>query len=504
VDELYQVRTEFDFSRPHEAVLIGLLDRPAKLEGILAEIDGRFDGHIIELLKSNEITGKKKRVKTIHTLGKLPAKKLIFVGLGKEKDLTFDDLRELLGYACKEIQKLKAAELAIALDTFIAGEWQQTDIAHAVGEAFTLASYQFEGYKQKNNEPEKKLREMTVYTQFADSKEIETALTVGRFFGEGTNFARTLVNTPGNMLTATDLANYAAELAAKFGFELEILEKEDMEKLGMGAFLAVNKGSAEPPKMIVLKYQGKQEWVDVIGLVGKGITFDTGGYSIKTKEGIVGMKTDMAGAAAVLGAMKIIGELKPEQNVVAVIPATDNMISGSALKPDDVITSMSGKTIEILNTDAEGRLVLADAITYAKHHGADYLVDVATLTGGVIIALGTNTTGAISNNDSFFEQVLEASKEAGEPMWRLPLFPKDRERVRNSKIADLNNSPGREGHAIMGGAFIGEFAEDTPWVHLDIAGTAVTKQDHDLGPQGATGVMTRTLALLVERFDAIV
>jgi len=269
----------------------------------------------------------------------------------------------------------------------------------------------------------------------------------------------------------------------------------------MGALLAVNQGSTEPPKMIVLKYQGKEEWKDVIGLVGKGITFDTGGYSIKPKDGIVGMKTDMGGAAAVLGAMEVIGELKPEQNVVAVIPSTDNMVSGNAFKPDDVITSMSGKTIEVLNTDAEGRLALADAVTYAKHHGANFIVDVATLTGGVIIALGNDTTGAMTNNEELFEQVLEASYEAGEPIWRLPIFEKDKERVRSSKIADLNNSPGRDGHAIMGGAFVGEFAEDTPWVHLDIAGTATTRKTHDLGPTGATGVMVRTLALLVERFE---
>ncbi len=279
------------------------------------------------------------------------------------------------------------------------------------------------------------------------------------------------------------------------------MEKEEIERLGMGAFLAVNQGSVEPPKMIVLKYQGKEQWTDVIGLVGKGITFDTGGYSLKTKAGIVGMKTDMGGAAAVLGAMEIIGELKPEQNVVAVIPATDNMISGTAFKPDDVITSMSGKTIEVLNTDAEGRLVLADAITYAKHHGAEYLVDIATLTGGVITALGLYTTGAMTNNETLYKQIQEASLEACEPIWLLPLFERDKERVRSSKIADLNNSPGREGHAIVAGAFIGEFAENTPWVHLDIAGTATTAKDYDLGPAGATGVMARTLALFVEEFE---
>lgn len=330
-----------------------------------------------------------------------------------------------------------------------------------------------------------------------------SALKVGYVYGQATNSARTLVNLPGNMLKAADLANYALELAGKYGFEAEILEREDMLKLGMGALLAVNQGSTEPPKMIVLKYQGKDNWEDVIGLVGKGITFDTGGYSIKTKTGIVGMKTDMGGAAAVLGAMEIIGELRPEQNVVAVIPSTDNMISGNAFKPDDVITSMSGKTIEVLNTDAEGRLVLADAVTYAKHHGADYLVDVATLTGGVITALGMETTGAMTNNESLFEQVLEASYEAGEQMWRLPIFESHKKLVRNSPIADLNNSPGAAGHAIMGGAFIGEFAEETLWVHLDIAGTSTQSKATDLGQPGGTGAMTRTLALFVERFESI-
>lgn len=305
---------------------------------------------------------------------------------------------------------------------------------------------------------------------------------------------------PGNMLTATDLASYAEELAAKYDFECEILEKSEMEELGMGGILAVNQGSTEPPKMIVLKYQGKKEWEDVVGLVGKGITFDTGGYSIKTKSGIVGMKSDMGGAAAVLGAMETIGELRPEQNVLCVIPSTDNMISGGAMKPDDVIVSLSGKTIEILNTDAEGRLVLADGITYAKQHGASVLVDVATLTGGVVVALGTETTGAMTNDQSFYQQVADAAQESGEAIWQLPITEKDKKRVKSSQMADLNNSPGREGHAIMAGTFLGEFAESTPWVHLDIAGTATANKATCFGPAGATGVMARTLATLAERF----
>lgn len=500
---MFYVQNQIDFSENHEMMIIGVFEKPVKFEGNLAKLDQAFGGYLTELVKSGDISAKKKSLSSIHTFGKIGAKRLLFVGLGKEKSYDFEILREALGLAFKTAENGKLDDAAVYLDTFVSEKVDAQDVAHAISESFALATYEFEGYKQLSNEVKKKIETITVYSVDSDVDEIHASLIVGFSFGIGTNSARTLVNLPGNMLTATDMADYARELGQEYGLEVEVLDKEELLKLGMGALLAVNQGSSEPPKMIVLKYQGKEEWKDVIGLVGKGITFDTGGYSIKTKDGIVGMKTDMGGAAAVLGAMQIIGELKPEQNVVAVIPSTDNMISGNAFKPDDVITSLSGKTIEVLNTDAEGRLVLADAVTYAKHHGANYLIDVATLTGGVITALGTHTTGAFTNNEALFEQVLEATYEAGEPIWRLPIFEKDIERVRSSKIADLNNSPGREGHAIMGAAFIGEFAEGTPWVHLDIAGTATIDKDHELGPAGATGVMARSLALLVERFEAI-
>ncbi|MBS4173931.1 leucyl aminopeptidase [Bacillus sp. FJAT-49736] len=499
---MFLIESNNPFKNEQECIIIGLKDQPEKFSGMLSELDLALEGQLTELVKSGDISAKLKEVSKVHTLGKVPAKRLFFVGLGKEKKITFQELKEAFGKTFKQVHSSGVHMVAVALDTFVGETFSHEDAAHALSEALALATYKFDGYKEKSNEPEKNIEKVVVYSSY-DSGEVEAALSVGYAYGKATNSARTLVNLPGNMLTATDLANYAAELGKKYEFEVEILEKEDMEKLGMGALLAVNKGSVEPPKMIVLKYQGKEDWTDVIGLVGKGITFDTGGYSLKTKAGIVGMKTDMGGAAAVLGAMEVIGELRPEQNVVAVIPSTDNMISGSAFKPDDVITSMNGKTIEVLNTDAEGRLALADAVTYAKHHGASYLVDVATLTGGVITALGLDKSGAMTNNEAFYEQVLEASFEAGEFIWLLPYTENDKKRIRSSKIADLNNSPGSEGHAIMGGGFVGEFAEDTPWVHLDIAGTATTSKEHELGPSGATGVMVRTLALLVERFETL-
>ncbi|MEC1376466.1 leucyl aminopeptidase [Heyndrickxia oleronia] len=499
---MFKIMNVNPFEESQECLFIGVKDTPEKFNGLLAQLDEKFENELTELVKSGDISAKSKKISYVHTFKKIGAKRLVCIGLGKEKELTFDVLKEAFGKAFKKVHANGIQSISIALDTFFTDSISYDDVATALSEAFALSTYEFIGYKKKSNEPEKRIEEVKIISE-ADQGEIEAAVTVGYAYGKATNSARTLVNLPGNMLTATDLANYAEELGKKYEFEVEILEKEEMEKLGMGALLAVNQGSNEPPKMIVLKYQGKEQWEDVIALVGKGITFDTGGYSLKTKTGIVGMKTDMGGAAAVLGAMEVIGELRPEQNVVAVIPSTDNMISGSAFKPDDVITSMSGKTIEVLNTDAEGRLALADAVTYAKHHGANYIVDVATLTGGVITALGLDKTGAITNHEAFFEQVLEASHESGEFIWRLPLTENDKKRVRGSKIADLNNSPGSEGHAIMGGAFIGEFAEETPWVHLDIAGTADTNKEHDLGPAGATGVMVRTLALLVERFEPI-
>ncbi|MGG4488447.1 leucyl aminopeptidase [Metabacillus idriensis] len=483
-----------------ETIIFGLFQKNSAFEGPLAELDQKLEGQLSSLVKDGDISSRKKEISKVHTLGKIATKRIYFAGLGKEKEYDFDAAKETFAKLFKTLQKAKIQSFSIVLDSFTSEHVQGIEAAHALAEVLPLSTYKIQDYKQKSNEPERNLNQVTIISS-EDEAEIRSSLTVGSAFGEGTNSARTLVNMPGNILTATELAKYSVDIAQKYGFEYEVLEKEEMEKLGMGALLAVNKGSDEPPKMIVLKYQGKEEWTDVIGLVGKGITFDTGGYSIKPKDGIVGMKSDMGGAAAVLGAMEIIGKLKPEQNVLAVIPSTDNMISGNAFKPDDVIVSLSGKTIEVLNTDAEGRLVLADGITYAKHHGANYLVDVATLTGGVIIALGTHTTGAMTNDEALFEQVLEASFECGEPIWRLPITKKDIEKVRGSKMADLNNSPGREGHAIMAGTFIGEFTEGTPWVHLDIAGTATSNHADDLGPSGGTGVMARTLAAFVERFE---
>ncbi|RLQ85158.1 leucyl aminopeptidase [Planomicrobium sp. Y74] len=477
-----------------EILIVGLTRHPENTTG-WNQFSERFDGKLQDWVK-NELSFDKNNIITYPSLsGSIP--RVMFVGLDDRKKLNEDDIRAAFGLAGKELVKKKIKHAAIYLDSFQNDEVGAEDAAYLAAEGISMGMYSFADYKTSSNEAEIELEDLTILSE-ENSEDIEAAARIGQVFGESVNEARTLVNMPGNILTATALADYAQELGEQYGFEMDILDKAQMEELGMGAILAVNQGSVEEPRLIVMKYKATESFEDPLALVGKGITFDTGGYSLKPKDGIVGMKGDMGGAAAVLGAMKIIGELKPAKNVVAVIASTDNMVSGNAFKPDDVITSLSGKTIEILNTDAEGRLVLADSVTYAKQLGATRIIDVATLTGGVIVALGMDKTGALTNDEAFFEEFLEASNETGEFVWRLPLTENDKKRLRKSDVADLNNSPGRDGHMIFGGGFVGEFVEDTPWIHLDIAGTSFTAAAHDLGPKGGTGAMVRTLAMMVE------
>lgn len=478
-----------------EVLIVGLSRHPENSKG-WEEFSKRFAGKLENWIKE-DLSFDLKSLITYPTLtGAIP--RVLFIGLNDRKKLTEEDLRSSFGLAGKELAKKKVKHAAVYMESFQNDKITAEDVAFLAAEGITMGSYSFDDYKTTSNETQVKLESVTFLAQEI-SEDIESAAIVGSVFGQSVNEARTLVNMPANILTATTMGEYARELGETYGFETDILGKAELEELGMGAILAVNQGSVEEPRLIVLKYKATEGFEDPLALVGKGVTFDTGGYSIKSKDGIVGMKGDMGGAAAVLGAMRIIGELKPEKNVIAVIASTDNMISGNAFKPDDVITSMSGKTIEILNTDAEGRLVLADSVSYAKQLGATRIVDVATLTGGVIVALGKDKTGALTNDEAFFESFLEASVESGEFVWRLPLTENDKKRIRKSDVADLNNSPGRDGHMIFGGGFVGEFAGDTPWIHLDIAGTSDAEAPHDLGPKGGTGAMVRTLAMLVEK-----
>lgn len=435
-----------------------------------------------EWVRQGDISTKRGELRLLPTLAGDVAR-VLFVGLGKVDQLAQDDLRRLLGKAAQHVKARRLEHVTVDATTF---PGQPVEL---IAETFTLATYEVKHYKTS---PSK------AYTlQLTVLPSDDEAVLRGTVLGEATNLARRLVTMPGNLLTAPALADEARFIAERHGHDLRIIDKEEMEALGMGALLAVNQGSVIPPKLIVLEYKGSAE--APIAVVGKGVTFDTGGYSIKPKDGIVGMKGDMGGAAAVLGLFEALGQLKPDVHVIGVIPATDNMISGDAFKPDDVITSMAGKTIEVLNTDAEGRLVLADAVTYVKEYQPKAIIDLATLTGGVLVALGTEITGALTNDASLYERFEQVTKETNEMVWQMPYVDAFIKQVRRSEVADLNNSPGRMGHMIFGGAFVGEFVGDTPWLHLDIAGTSEQNQASEIGPKGATGVMVRSLYRFVEQ-----
>lgn len=413
---------------------------------------------------------------------------ILFVGLGAKDEYSIKDLQSIFSKVYKQYKH----DSVIFVDSFNVLDNNIHRLVERISETIGLVRYKFNGYKTKDA---KDPSPSEVY--FFAAEDVNDAIEQGKILADATNHARNLVNEPRNKLTPSDLANYARELAIELGLEYKIFDKKEIESLGMGAFLAVNQGSKEEPRLIHIKYRNNPNEPTITTLVGKGVTYDSGGYSLKPKTGMVGMKGDMAGAAAVLGAIEAIARKKLPVNVDVVIAATENLVNSEAFVPDDVVVSMSGKTIEILNTDAEGRLTLVDAVTYAKKNNAGRIIDVATLTGGVITALGLDITGGFTNDQSFYQLIEKASEETGEMIWQLPVDP-FREKCRKSDVADYNNSPGREGHASFGAAMIAEFAEDTPWIHLDIAGTSGKKSDYLLGPAGGTGVMVRTLTKLFE------
>jgi leucyl aminopeptidase len=435
----------------------------------------------------------------IPSLGMLAADHIILAGLGAGSP-NAESLRRTGAAIARAAKKLKAGTISVLIGRELAAgtaECRTQQAVQAIAEGLILG-YESREARRKDAKEAGTLRVILVPNTEEEgiAAEFEAGIARGRLFGDATAFARRLTNLPGNMLTPEMLAMEAEAMADRTGLEIEVIDEWTAAEQGMGGLLGVGQGSANPPRMIVLHYDGAPESKEKLGLIGKGITFDTGGISLKRAEGMEEMISDMAGAAAVLGAMQIIAELKPAVNVVAVIPAAENMPSGQALKPGDVLTTMSGQTVEVVNTDAEGRLVLADGLTTAIRRGATRLIDVATLTGAVMVALGDVATGAITNEETFLQELILVGRRTGERIWPLPAFPEYRKLI-ESDAADLKNSGGRHAGTITGGLFIGAFAEELPWIHLDIGGTAWLYKDRHWEPKGATGAMTRTLAEFV-------
>ncbi len=462
--------------------------------GTVEKLPEETRGLLQEMNKGGELTGKAFECTPLRWPDGVSADRLLVVGAGKSQKFSETQLRHLAGAAVRHLRSRGVKQIA-----WVLGSVAPSTIT-AVVEGALLADYDADSYRTESKD-EKGIDALILATGGEPLPvEAHAAIERGRILGEAENFARDLVNEPSNRLTPTRLAEQAEKMAVQFGLACEVLGPEEIQKLKMGAFWAVAQGSREPARLIVIRYLPEGAPAEpVIGLIGKGITFDSGGISIKPSENMHEMKTDMAGGATMLGVMQAVAQLKPLVRVIALIPATENMPGGNAYKPGDVITSMSGKTIEVLNTDAEGRLVLADALTYARRLGCTVLIDAATLTAAVMIALGSITTGVFGWNKDWVNRILAAAHHAGEKMWQLPV-DEDYRDLYKSSIADLANTGGRYGGAITGAMFIGEFAGDTPWVHLDIAGTRWANDEKPYRAKGPTGHGVRTLVQLLTDF----
>lgn len=456
-----------------------------------ASLDQATGGAVEEMYASGEFAGAAADVAILHRPTGLKARRLILAGAGKPDKFNEQTLRKLTGAAVRVLKSKSLRDVHLFLPAAHASAgWVQAAV-----EAAVLADYEPDRLKTDPTKNDKRLKSFTVVVETSGS-EVEAAAERGRIVAEAQNFARDLVNEPANLLTPLSLADYARNMAAEFGLSFDVLEESHMRQLGMGALLGVAQGSDNPPALIVLRYEPSSgAGKDHLALVGKGVTFDTGGVSIKPADGMEKMKYDMGGGASVFGAMRAIAQLKPRVRVTGFVPTVENMVSGRAQRPGDIVKTLNGKTVEVLNTDAEGRLILIDTLTYAIRQGATHIVDAATLTGAIVVALGHLHIGAFSNDDTLYSRLEAAGKAAGERMWRMPL-DEDYKDYLKSAFADLPNIGGRWGGSITAAKFIEEFVEGKPWVHLDIAGTAWLDEGKPHLAKGPTGVPVRTFVNL--------
>ena len=472
-------------------VVVNLFEGVAAPGGGTGAVDRALGGMISELIASGEVRGTWGEMTLIHTFSRIAAPRVLVAGLGKSGEFTVDRVRDLSAAIAKHLRSRRIERFAtITHGAGIAGLDAEA-CAQAIAEGATLGLYRFDRHK-KPEEDATELQSLTIVERDAAKvPALKRAAERGAIVAEAANFARDLANEPSNVLTPTELASRAEATAREHGLGCHIYDREWAEQMGMGSFLGVAKGSAQPPKFIVLTYQGAGE-ARPLGLVGKGITFDTGGISIKPAAGMEEMKGDMSGAACVIAAMQAIARLKPAINVTALAPATENMPGGNAIKPGDVLRAMNGKTIEVLNTDAEGRLILADALSYACKLDLSPVIDVATLTGAISVALGNVAYGVFTNNDALLDRVRSASDAAGEKCWPFPMFSDYKENIK-STIADMKNSGGRGAGSINAAMFLKEFVDERPWAHLDIAGVDFFEKEKGVLVKGGSGIPVRTL-----------
>ncbi len=475
-----------------EALVLTHCEGEALSKQDAALLDQTLGGGLRELLQSKEFEGKANEVALFHTQGKLPAKRIILVGLGKKKDVGLEQIRQALGQAAKRVRQAKAGSFTVALPTVMPRQASLVDVAQALVEGAILGSYQFTVYRSETSH--KDVAAMTVLApQKPQLRQLSEGVRRGIATAEATVFVRDLCNHPSNVMTPTKIADEAKAIAKETGVSLKILEQKDMEHLGMGALLGVAMGSHQPPKFIILQYNGSKKKDDrPVVLVGKTITFDTGGISLKPAENMEQMKADMTGGAEVLAAMRAAARLQLPLNLISILPAAENMPGGRAMRPGDVVKTLSGKTVEVQNTDAEGRLILSDGLAYATRFKPAALIDIATLTGACVVALGQFAIGMFGTDARLKESLRKAGARAGERVWEMPLWDDYFEQLR-SEVADMRNIGGRGGGMITAALFLSKFVGDCPWVHLDIASTDWSERERAYIPKGPTGIGTRLL-----------
>lgn len=480
-----------------EAIAVAIFKDEKSGSSFIKELDELTGGIASSIIKNEEIKGNSGETALIRFNGKSKAKRLLLIGVGDEKEYNAASTGVLAGTAARFLSKRN-------IKSFVLVPRSQADaveIAQHTTQSVVSSLFSIDKYKTKDKN-EKTIKEFVLCLADGDEKTLKAGIERGQIIGDSMNFTRDLCNEPANILHPTEMAKRAEKMAKETGLTCEILDEAKMKKLGMGALLSVSVGSEQPPKMIILKYEPKKSTGkkgELLALVGKGVCFDTGGISIKPAENMDAMKYDMSGGGTVIGAMRAIALLKPSVPVLGVVAAVENMPSGKATRPGDVVTAMTGKTIEVLNTDAEGRMILADAVAYAEKQGATSIVDMATLTGAVIVALGDLNTGVLGNDQALVDEIIACGKAVGEDFWQLPVGAGYSKQIK-SDIADIKNigSRGRAG-TIAGAVFIQEFVDKAKWAHLDIAGTAWADSDKPHQSKGPTGVAIRTLIKMVEK-----
>ncbi len=479
-----------------DVLIINLFEGVKTLGGGTGAIDLALDGLLKNIMKEEDFKGKTGSTLTVRTNGQIGAKKVIVVGLGDKEKFDLHAIRKASAAAIRAAKREKAKTICSILHGAGIGKIDPKEAAQTVTEVSQLAIHEFDKYKSKDkNDTKAPLQSFTIIeSDKSKIKDIEEGIRLGNIGVKAQILARDIVSEPANVATPTFMANIARKIAKENKLKANILNREDCKKFGMGAFLSVADGSKQEPKFIVLRYTPKGKPKKHVAIIGKGITFDSGGLSLKPANSMETMKDDKSGAAAVLGVMSVMKDVKPNVKITMIAPCTENMPGGAATKPGDVVKAMSGKTIEILNTDAEGRLILADAVSYAtRHEKVDEVIDLATLTGACVVALGDTTNGVMTNNQKLAEKIIQAGNEVGERMWQLPLLDEDRDKIK-SEIADMINvGSGGQSGAQNGAVFIEKHVGDTPWCHIDIAGPSWTKNETVYGPKGPTGVGARTL-----------